>query len=218
MKGNFSSMAFLTIDPIMQAIYSHPFNEDLIDGVLSIEKFVYYLQQDSLFLVDFARALAVGAAKMSDEKDTALMLHFAQQSIQAERELHALYFKQYRVPPAEFQGPAAFAYGSHLLERASLGSVAEGLAALLPCFWIYRQVGTHIRKLANMDNPYFRWIANYSGAEYSLLVDKAVDLMDRLAVSAGDEERDRMFAGFIMSSRYEFCFWDDAYHLRSWPI
>jgi Putative transcription activator len=217
MKMHFSSTAFRTIDILMKGIYGHPFTVELIDGILPRERFLYYMQQDSLYLVAFGRALALVGAKMRNAEDVALMLYFAEQGLLAERELHEFYFQEYKVSPTDKKGPGCFSYCAHLLERAALGSPAEGMAALLPCFWIYREVGNHIRKLADEDNPYFKWIASYSSEVYSMVVDKAVALTDRLAEESSDEECQRMMEGFIASSRYEFLFWDDAYHLRTWP-
>jgi thiaminase/transcriptional activator TenA len=211
-------MAFVAIEPVMHAIYNHPFTVELVDGTLPLEKFIYYLQQDSLYLVDYARALALTAAKMEPEKDVRLCLRFAQEGLLAERELHKLYFKEYRVSPADSKGPACMAYGTHLLARAALGSAGEGMAALLACFWIYREVGNHVRRLSDLENPYFRWIESYSCEQYSSLVDMAVELTDALADAAGEEESRRMFEGFLISSRYEYRFWDDAYELREWPL
>lgn len=217
MRTRFSSTAFRAIDFLMKGIYRHPFTVELIDGILPREKFLYYMQQDSLYLVDFGRALALVGAKMRKAEDVALLLYFAEQGLLAERELHEFYFREYQVTPMDKKGPGCFAYCSHLLERAALGSPAEAMAALLPCFWIYREVGNHIRKLADDDNPYFKWIESYSSAVYAIVVDKAMDLTDRLAEGASDEECQRMMDGFIASSRYEYLFWDDAYQLRTWP-
>lgn len=218
MRYDFSPLAFRTIDPIMKAIYHHDFTVELIDGILAREKFLYYMQQDSLYLVTFGRALALVGAKMTQPDDVALMLYFAEQGLLAERELHDFYFKEYQVTASDKKGPACFSYCAHLLERAALGTPAEGMAALLPCFWIYREVGNHIRKLADDDNPYFKWIESYSSDVYSITVDKAVALTDRLAAEAGEEERVRMLESFIASSRFEFCFWDDACRLKDWPV
>lgn len=218
MTNRFSSIAFLTVEPVLQAVYDHPFTVETIDGTLPPEKFIFYLQQDKLFLTTYARALAIAGSKMDNSKDAALMVHFAAQGLTTARELHKFYFKEYRIPPAEGPEPACHAYCAHVLERTALGSAAEGIAALLPCLWMHRKVGNHIRRLSDLDNPYFRWIEEYSSADYSVLVDKAVELCDRLASGAGEDEGRRMFAGFITSSRYEFCFCDDAYNQRSWPI
>lgn len=218
MKYYFSSIATLSIDPIMQATCRHPFFVELEDGTLGQEKFVHYVQQGSLFLVAYARALALISAKLQNDSDTASLLHFANQGLLAARELHGFFFKELRIAREESKGPACQAYCSHLLERAALGSSAEGMAAALPCFWVYGQVGKHAAKHTVPNNPYAKWIHNYACEEYSQLVDKAVELTDRLAVDVGEEERRRMFEAFIISSRYAYCFWDDSYHLRTWPV
>lgn len=218
MKYRFTATAFKAVDPIMKAIYSHRFTVEFIDGTLPRDTFLYYMQQDSLYLVAFGRALSLVGAKMHRADDVALMLHFAEQGLLAERELHEFYFKEYRVAPTDVKAPVCFSYCAHLLERAALGSPAEGMAALLPCFWIYQEVGDHIRKAATPDNPYRKWIESYSNEAYATLVEKAVELTDRLALAASEEERQRMTEGFIASSRFEYAFWDDAYTLRVWPV
>lgn len=217
MKNRFSAMAFITIEPIMRAIRSHPFIVELIDGVLSRERFLFYMRQDSLYLAEYAKALSLTAGKMRLDNDVALVLHFAEQALLAERELHEYFFVEYQVTPGADKSPACFAYCSHLLERAALGTPAESVAALLPCFWIYREAGNHVRRMADSDNPWYKWIESYSSEAYSILVDKAVDLTDRLAANVGEEERQSMLDGFIASSRYEYGFWDDAYAMRVWP-
>lgn len=214
----FSKAAFAAVDPIMQRIYSHPFNAELIQGTLPLDKFLYYMQQDSLYLIAYGRALAIAGAKLQEPEDIALGLYFAEQGMLAERELHDFYFHEYGLSPTNNAAPTCHAYTSHLLERAALGSPAEGMAALLPCFWIYREVGNYILAKAATPNPYAKWIESYSSEEYSLVVDKAVALTDKLALQAGEAERERMMQGFITSSRYEYLFWDAAYALQQWAV
>lgn len=218
MKSNFTPLAFTAVKPTMQAIYDHPFTVELIDGILPREKFLYYMQQDSLYLVSFARALATVGAKLRNPDDVALMLHFAEQGLLAERELHLHFFAEYQVTPTNIKQPGCFSYSAHLLERAALASPGEGMAALLPCFWIYREVGNHIRKTADTDNPYFKWIETYSSDEFAILTDKAIQLTDRLALASSDEDYRGMMEAFVTSSRFEYIFWDDAYRMCAWPL
>ena len=191
---------------------------ELIDGTLPLEKFVYYLQQDRLFLASYSRALALTAAKMHKDEDSDLMLELAGQVILTERGIHDCYFEEYRAPDAMVKAPACTAYSSHILLRAAIGTQGEALATLLPSLWIDREIGNHVRRHSDLDNPYFRWIESYSGDQYSSLVDSAVEITDRIASDSGEEETEDIFDNFIISGRYEFCFWDDAYKLRLWPI
>lgn len=61
--------------------------------------------------------------------------------------------------------PACCHYVSYLLATAATRSIAETVAALLPCFWVYRDVGHAIHAVAAPDNPYGRrdvWRAGVS--------------------------------------------------------
>ncbi|MDR3175994.1 MAG: TenA family protein [Desulfovibrio sp.] len=217
MKRKFSTRAITAVAPIMRGIYDHPFNKEMIAGILRRNRFLYYLQQDNLRLLAFSRALAIAGGKVPDPEDAAMLVRLAGQGFGAELERRSTYFKEYNAKPAPREGPACMAYSKHLLERAGLGSPAEAVAALLPGFWIRRETGVYVRTLASEDNFYFRWIENYTGDAYSETVDETIALADRLADRAAAKERRRMLDSFIVSSRYEYCLWDDAYFLTPWP-
>lgn len=176
------------------------------------------MQQDSLYLIDYARALALVGARFTAEKDVALLLDFSQGALIAERGLHEHYFQAFGVTPVTTKGPACMMYTSYLVERAATANLAEAFAALLPCFWIYNEVGKHIVKKSHSPNPYEKWIEVYSSDEFGQVVDQAVMLTDRLADEAGNSERERMYEAFMLSSKMEYCFWDDAEYCRAWPV
>ncbi|MBN2367315.1 MAG: thiaminase II, partial [Calditrichaeota bacterium] len=44
-------------DPILAAQFEHPFVKGLGDGTLPMDKFRYYMIQDSIYIVDYARAM-----------------------------------------------------------------------------------------------------------------------------------------------------------------
>ncbi|MDR2801033.1 MAG: TenA family protein [Desulfovibrio sp.] len=217
MKRKFSIRAVTAAAPIMRAIYDHPFNKEMIAGILRRNRFLYYLQQDSLRLLAFSRALAIAGGKMPDPADADLLVRLSGQGFSAEQERRSTHFREYHAKPAPREGPACMAYSKHMLERAVLGSPEEAVAALLPGFWIRRETGVYVRTLASADNFYFTWIEQYTGDAYSEIVDKIIALADRLAGRAAAKERRRMLDGFIVSSRYEYCLWDDAYFLKPWP-
>ncbi len=215
---SFIQKIFSDVQPLLRNICEHPFNLALCDGTLAKDKFVYYMQQDSLYLIDYARALAMVGARFTTEKDVALLLNFSQGALIAERELHEHYFKFFDVKPIEIKAPACMMYTSYLVERAATANLGEAFAALLPCFWIYNEVGKDIVKKAQHPNPYEKWIEVYSGDEFTKIVDQAVELTSRLAEEAGDKERKKMYDAFMISSRMEYYFWDDAEHCRQWAV
>lgn len=209
---------FNDVQPLLKTICEHPFNTALCNGTLPRDKFIYYMQQDSLYLIDYARALAMVGARFTAEKDVALLLDFAQGALIAERALHEHYFQLFDVTPLAIKGPACMMYTSFLVERAATANLGEAFAALLPCFWIYNEVGKHIVQKNVSSNPYDKWIEVYSGDEFTQAVEQATALTDRLAAEAGNVERDRMYDAFMISSKMEYCFWDDAEHCRVWPV
>lgn len=209
---------FADVQPLLQRIVEHPFNRALCDGTLLRDKFVYYMQQDSLYLIDYARALALVGARFTAEKEVALLLAFSQGALLAERELHAHYFHLFDVKPAAEKGPACLMYTSYLVERAATADVGEAFAALLPCFWVYNEVGKQIVQRSQPHNPYAKWIETYSGEAFSEVVDQAVALAERLAAEASPALLFRMTEAFLTSCRMEYCFWEDAEHCRGWPV
>ena len=49
-------------------------------------------------------------------------------------------------------------------------------------------------------------------------VREQIQLMDKLGAAANSSEKKRMAEYFMLSSRYEFMFWEQAYRLESWPV
>ena len=73
---SFSKKAWSAIESIYQAILEHPFNQELTAGTLAKERFYFYIKQDALYLVGFARALALAASKALTPDDLVLLLDF----------------------------------------------------------------------------------------------------------------------------------------------
>ena len=91
------------------------------------------------------------------------------------------------------------------------------MAAVLPCFWIYWDVGNAIAREAAADNKYRAWIDTYSDEGFGNAVRAVIAATDRAAEGTTDAMRARMMTAFIRSSQYEYLFWDGAYQLRRWP-
>lgn len=195
---------------IYNAILQHPFNQELMCGTLPKETFSYYIEQDTLYLRDFARALSLIAARSDHTPTIKSFLKFAHNALFAEQDLVHNYYKEtthiYPVKPTV----ATLAYTSYVLNICSLESIEIAVAAVLPCFWIYREVGVYM-KSAVEDNPYARWIETYSGAEFSADVSEIIDIFDGLAKDATAIIRQKMSEAFYKSSVLEWLFWHDAY-------
>jgi len=205
------------ISEIYEAIIDHPFNRELAQGTLPAEKFEFYIKQDALYLVDFARALAIVGAKALLPERILDFLEFAKEGLIVERGLHEEYSRRFDVTLDAKQAPACFAYTNYLIATASHRSFEEAVSALLPCFWIYREVGMHIVGQSVPGNPYQLWIDTYAGEEFGAAVRRAIEITEEVAGSATGETRHRMTEAFVLSSRLEWMFWDSAYRMESWP-
>jgi thiaminase (transcriptional activator TenA) len=219
-KATFTDQLWDEIRAVYEAILRQPFLRELADGSLSRERFVFYMQQDSLYLQDFARSLGLAGVRSREGELVKTFLDFGSVAVAVEQGLHESYFKEFGAASDAEKAPGCFAYTSFLLATASLGSYEEAIGALLPCFWIYREVGNHIYKTAAgglEKNPYRRWIETYAGEGYNEAVEKALEITNRVAAATTDSERRRMASAFVTSSRLEWMFWDSAYRLEQWP-
>jgi thiaminase (transcriptional activator TenA) len=133
-----------------------------------------------------------------------------------ERQLHESLLKdKARIAKAE-AAPSSYAYTNHLLVSVHRGTFAEGLAALLPCYWIYAEVGKELRKTGSSDPAYQRWIEQYSDPAYEKSVRQVLDMMNAQAEVIAPAERDRAAKLFLLSARYEYLFWDAAWREEAW--
>lgn len=213
---SFSKLAWTTIEPIYNSIIEHPFNVELAKGTLAKEKFQFYIKQDSLYLIDFARALAVSASRATTPDDLVLLIDFSKGAIIAERELHEFYLDFYGIRLDVEKAPGCFTYTHFLISTATNASYEESIAALLPCFWIYQAVGQHIHNNAITDNPYQKWIDTYAGESFKEVVQSAIQLTDRVAEDLNEKQLKKMMEAFVLSTKLEWMFWDSAYRMETW--
>lgn len=203
---------------LYQAILQLPFNTELTTGELGEERFAFYVKQDSLYLADFSRALAIAGTRAPQPADLDTFLGFAGEAVAVEQALHNTFLQRFGTFVDTDKSPACFAYTHFLLSTAANESYPVACAALLPCFWIYREVGLFIHAHAHTPNPYQDWIDTYAGEDFSAAVDRAIELTERAAETAGELERKRMRKAFTESTRLEWMFWESAYRLERWPI
>ena len=213
-----SAALWSRIDGIYGAILEHPFAA----GSLERETFRFYVIQDAHYLPEYARALSICAARAPAEPEIAMFNRHAAGAIEVERSLHQSFFRDLGVSEDELSTtpltPTNLAYTSYLLAVAYGGSFAEALGAVLPCYWIYWEVGKALAERGSPDALYQHWIDTYGGEEFAEIVQAVLDLTDRLGPRLADDERDAMAERFETTSRYEWMFWDAAWRGEPWPV
>jgi thiaminase (transcriptional activator TenA) len=217
MAEKFTAGLWDGISDIYHGIITHPFVTGLTDGSLPPESFAYYVVQDALFLPRYAQALAAVASRAPDAAVTEMLVRHAAGIITAEMSLHEWIFAELDVDHAAAEeAPTTLAYTSFLLASTLGGSYAEGIGAVLPCYWIYWEVGKHLMRLGSPNAGYQRWIDTYGGEEYASDVREMIDAADALSDLA-PIERDKVQRRFRASSRYEWMFWDMGFRQDDWP-
>lgn len=221
MTQPFSQVLWSAIEEIYAAILKHPFISGLTDGSLDREAFRFYVVQDAHYLGGYARALAAAAARAPTEADIAMFASHAAGAIEVERSLHESFFRDFGLSDHEVaatpMAPTNLAYTSYLLAAAYGGSFPEALGAVLPCYWIYFEVGKALTARGSPDPLYRRWIETYGGEEFAGVVRAVLDLTDRLGPQLSDQERAHVTERFVTTSRYEWMFWDMGYRQEQWP-
>lgn len=207
---------------IFSAVVSHPFITGLTDGTLPEAAFAHFVVQDALYLRDYARALAIVAAGAPTADATAMFARHAADAVAAELELHAGLLAELGISPQQAASaepsPATLAYTSYLLATTRGGSYAEGVGAVLPCYWIYWEVGKELVRRGSPDRRFQRWIDTYSAPEFGQVVSEVISEADRVGALLSAGERALVARHYRTTSRYELMFWDGAFRLESWPV
>jgi thiaminase/transcriptional activator TenA len=217
-----SAQIWARAGPLRSAMRDMRFNVELAAGTLPRAAFRHYMLQDAAYLQAYARALAIGAAKAPGPDEILEFAQAAQTAIVVERALHAGYLAQFGIDPGAMEtaepSPTCLGYVNFMLAEAATGSFATLVGAILPCFWVYREIGLHVRKRAAPDNFYQAWIDTYADESFGEATQRMINVYDRAAAAAGADERARMEAAFLRCCRYEWMFWDAAYRMEGWPI
>ena len=188
-----------------------------------MERFTYFILQDYVYLLDFAQVLALGAAKSPDLETLELFCRHALGAVEVERSFHAGVGKRLGLTGRQLdevrKEPMTQAYIDHLQSVARGGSLGEIVAAVLPCYWIYGEVGRRLYRNRPRQPKVFReWIEIYASESFWGPVREQIELMDQLGAAAKGSEKRLMVEHFMLSSRYEFIFWEQAYRMENWPL
>lgn len=204
------------------AILAHPFLAGLTDGTLDRASFRYFLIQDSHYLRTYARALALTASRATTDDAVQLFAAHAADAIAVEQDLHIRLLEELGTGPSEVDvvppGPATVAYTSYLLSVCATGSYAEAVATVLPCYWVYRDVGRELTAHSSPDPAYAAWIDTYGSPEFDEVVSAVIAETNRLGLQTSPAERQRCRAHFAATTRYEWMFFDAAHRQLAWPV
>lgn len=206
-------------EPEWSALATEPFVRELAAAELAPERFRFYIEQNLQYLPQYARVMALGAAKSRDERELGMFAAALRQVIDVELPENRALLERVVGAGAPDRGgarepaPANLAYTSWLLAVAFSGGPVEILAAVLPCTWSYGAIG---RQLAGgaADHPVYRpWLSFFGSDEYDAVVARMRHDLDELAAESGADQLDRLAVMFKTGVRFEHGFWQMAYTL-----
>lgn len=210
-------------EPLWSKQSQHPFVAALGRGDLPIEKFRFYVTQDYLFLGVLARVCAFAAARCAERDESRFFLDLAKSTLDGEAALHEGYAAEFGLAPAEMEtarmAPNNLAYCNFFLNIAQGGSALEIAVAILPCAWIYCDVGARLSKehFPGADHPYGKWIALYASPEFLEVANWLRAFVDRGVEQLNAAEQSRLEEIFRTAVQYEWLFWEMAWTEQGWP-
>ena len=145
---------------LISATEKHPFLIGLVKGTLSLDSFRYYVLQDSIYLHEFADCLQrLSSTPGLPSADALQLQEHATNTKRAELALHENFFKTWNIVPGseeqnsiggpaeQEQMPNTLLYTSYMKRVVTTRCHAEGLAVMLPCYWVYKHIGNCMLKL-----------------------------------------------------------------------
>lgn len=221
----FTERLYNNIQPVWEKNYHHPFVQEIGKGTLDREKFIYYMKQDYVYLVDYAKLFAAAVIKSHNLETMEKFTQILHETLHFEMELHRQFAAEFGITRDELEAtkptPVNIAYTRYMLNVAQNGSLAEVVSCLLPCAWDYWEIGKRLRKQYGDQidsNPYAKWIDTYDSETFGEGVKWLIELMDELADGKPERELAQLEEHFQMTSKYEYLFWEMNYHKQDWPL
>lgn len=208
---------------IWDAQLAHPYVKGIGDGSLDEELFKNWVFQDYRYLKEFARIFAWAAAKAERLESMSWYAAVLNLTLNTEMELHRQYAARFGLTPADLEAapmwPTTRAYTDFLVRTAADGDMADLVAALLPCAWGYVYVAQALAAhKPPADQRYVDWIAQYASDEFADAAEWLKAEMNRVAEGATPEKRERLKELFVLSSRYEWQFWEMCWKGEEWSV
>lgn len=209
--------------PIWRQNHNHPFVKGIGDGTVNQENFRFYMVQDYLYLIDYSKVFAIGAVKADDVKTMGKFAGLLEGTLNTEMALHRKYAERFGISEEELENakpsPIVLAYTHYMLHVSQKGTLAEVVAAVLPCAWSYWEIGKELNAIPGAaDHPlYGDWVRMYSSKEFGELASWCIDLMNEVAEGKPEHELQKLEEIFLNTTRFEYMFWDMANNKQMWP-
>ncbi len=211
----FSEKALERSRAYVERFLEHRFLRELSEGILPLKKFVFYIQQDNIFLKDMDQARKALASREKSERSrnlNSLLNSVYRHELRARRDLVS---RELKIKEDAQSAPTTLAYTSYLIRLAYTGSFEEAFASLVPCPRLYTMIGDRYSECpASGHRVYGKWLSIYTSSEMKNWARKLLKMLDDL--SKNPSKKEDMMQSYLTSCRYEIRFFDMAYNLENW--
>ncbi|ATG50951.1 bifunctional hydroxymethylpyrimidine kinase/phosphomethylpyrimidine kinase [Brachybacterium vulturis] len=184
----------------------------LVDGSLPGPAFDVYLAQDALYLARYSRALAALAEASTTASGRTFWAESSRSCLTVEAELHRSWLSAEPAEDDTALSPVTSAYTDFLLRHALGSPTPVVAAAVLPCFWLYAQVGGELAEIAP-GHPYAAWLETYRDPGFVEGVQGALGEVERELAAASPVRRAAAARAFLLACRHELEFFEQARRL-----
>src|SRR5699024_7418194 len=224
MDKMFTDRLFNTVEPVWNSYLEHPFVKGIGEGTVDKEKFIHYMKQDYVYLIEYSRVFALGAAKANDLKTMTIFADLLHGTMNFEMDLHREYARRFGISNEELETTAPSAavtgYTSYMISQAQLGGVENAIAAVLACAWSYNWIGKQLAGWpgATEHELYGNWVRMYSSEGFTKLANDCIELINSIAEGKPEHELKKLEEIFVKTSYFEYMFWDMAENISMWPV
>lgn len=196
----------------------HPFVKGLADGSLPLKNFQFFMLQDHLYLMQYAKVFALGVLKSREESDMRIFSDLIVATLDTENAIHQSYLRRLGITKEMIRNAkpsiVTDSYTNYMISIAEKEGLGELMAAVLSCSWSYKIIGDWMEKIpgAKEQEFYGDWVSMYMSEGYRAANVQMIDLIDRLCADYNEEQLQNLEHIVYVCSQYEYMFWDMAWN------
>lgn len=197
----------------------HPFIQELHAGTLSERNFRYYLLQDRYYLNQLRDIYSLIGQQTTYNQLKEMMVRGSERLITGEIMMRETFFDKLKITEKEIQetpiASTPYQYVSHMSQSLLSGSPHVAFASLLPCAWLYQEIGFQLNKIGSPHPIYQQWIESCITAESVAIVQQEQALLNTIYEETTSKEQQAMVEAFVISTQMEHEFWEMSYYLKN---
>ncbi|HEB9309672.1 TPA: thiaminase II [Campylobacter coli] len=199
----------------------HEFVKKLENGSLKEENFLFYLKQDYIYLIHYAKCYARLALNAKNAEELRFAMKFQNYIVEGEIELHKSILKlgiDADKLNVKDESLTNIAYTRYMLSVGENGDFLDMLVALSACAIGYGYIGAEIYKRLDKEklqnHPYKEWILTYSSDEFQNEIKEFEDFLNSYTQKISQEKFENLSEIFYNVVRLESAFWEHALQMK----